>query len=138
MDPGPSNSQDVRFMDGVVDTNCDDMLHFPMGIGEEQSQWPPHTNAITYELRSPEGKVIHKAPALADTTRARRRDAPLEIGIGDQEEYFSDEGLNIPELDKVARVAMDITKEVEKENKILHDRQRPNVIHDLEGSDGGE
>ena len=85
MDPGPSNSQDVRFMDGVVDANCDDMLHFPMGIGEEQSLWPPHTNAITYELRSLEGEVIHEAPALAVTTRARRGDALLEVGIGDQE-----------------------------------------------------
>ena len=33
---------------------------------------------------------------------------------------------------------MDVTKEIEKENVILHDRQRPNVIHDLEGSDVGE
>ena len=121
-----------------MDANCDDMLPFPMSIGEEQSQWPPHTNAITYELRSLEGEVIHEAPALAVTTRARRGDAPLEVGIGDQEEYSSDEGLNIPELDKVARVARNVTKEIEKENAILHDRQRPNVIHDLEGSDVGE
>ena len=76
--------------------------------------------------------------ALAVIIRARRGDAPLEVGIGDQEEYSSDEGLNIPELDKVARVARNVTKEIEKENAILHDRQRPNVIHDLEGSDIGE
>jgi hypothetical protein len=32
MDPGPSNSQDVRFMDGVLEATCNDMLPLPMGI----------------------------------------------------------------------------------------------------------
>ena len=31
-----------------------------------------------------------------------------------------------------------VTKELEKENVILHDRERPFVVHDLEGSDMGE
>ena len=75
---------------------------------------------------------------MAVTTRAMRGDAPLEVGIEGQEEYYLDEGLNIPELDKVARVSRKVTKEIEKENVILHDRERPNVVHDLEGSDVGE
>ena len=86
-----------------MDAHCDDMLPLPMGIGEEQSQWPPHTNTITYELRSLDGEVIHEAPAMAVTTRAMREKTSLEVGIEGQEEYSSDEGLNISELDKVAR-----------------------------------
>ena len=34
-DPGPSNSQDVRFMDDVVESHHDDTLPLQMGIGEE-------------------------------------------------------------------------------------------------------
>ena len=137
-DPGPSNSQDVRFMDGVVDANCDDIFPLPMDIGEEQGRWPPHTNVITYELRSLDGEVIHEAPALVVITRAMRKNAPLEVEVESQEEYSSDEGFNIPELDKVARVARRVTKELEKGNVILHDRERHNVVHDLEGSNMGE
>ena len=37
-DPGPSNFQDVRFMDGVVESHHDDTLPFQMGIGEELGQ----------------------------------------------------------------------------------------------------
>ena len=80
-DPGSFNSQDVMFMDGVVDSYHDDIFPLQMGIGEEQSQWPPHTNAITYELRSLDGAVTHEAPALAVTTRAMREKTPLEIGV---------------------------------------------------------
>ena len=134
-DPGPSNSQDVRFMNDVVDAKCDDMYPLPMGIEEDQGQWSPYTNAITYELKDLENEVIHEAPALAVTIRARRGNAPLKVGIGDQEEYCSDEGFNIPKLDKVARVARRVTKELEKENVVLHDRERPSVVHDLEGCD---
>ena len=46
-DPGPSKSQDVRFMDGVVELHHDNTLHLQVEIGGEQGQWPPHTNAIT-------------------------------------------------------------------------------------------
>ena len=72
------------------------------------------------------------------TTRAMREKTPLEVGVEGGEEYSSDEGLDISELDKVARVARRVTKELEKENVILHDRERPNVVHDLEGSHMGE
>ena len=60
-DPGLSDSQNVRFMDGVMESHHDDTLHFQMGIREEKSQWPPHTNAITYELRSLDDEVTHEA-----------------------------------------------------------------------------
>ena len=48
-DPGPFNFQDVKFMDGVVESHHDDALLLQMKIEEEQGQWPLHTNAITYE-----------------------------------------------------------------------------------------
>ena len=135
-DPGLSNSQDVRFMDGVIESHHDDTLPLQMGIGEEQGQWPPHTNAITYELimRSLD-EVIHEAPTLAVTTRAMRGKTLLEVGVEGQEEYSSDEGRNLSELGRVARVARRATRKLEKENVILHDRERPNVIHDLDGSE---
>ena len=109
-----------------------------MGIGKEQGQWPSQTNAITYELKSLGDEVTHQAPALAVSTSAMRRKTPLEVGIEGQEEYSSDEGPNLSEFDKVARVARRATMELEKENVILHDRERPNVIHDLEGSEMGD
>jgi hypothetical protein len=97
-------------MDDVLEATCDDMLPLPMRIGEEQNQWPPHTNAITYELRKGKG-VVEETPALAVTTRARRGDAPLEVGIGEQGNYSSDEELNLSELERVAKRA---TKDVER------------------------
>ena len=104
-DPGPSNSQDVKYMDGVVESDHDDTLHLQMGIREDQGQWPPHTNAITYGLRSLDDEVIHEALALAVTTKAMRGKTPLEVGVEAHEEYILDEGPNISELDRVARVA---------------------------------
>ena len=133
-----SYSQDIRFIDGIMDAYCDDMLPLPMGTGEKQSQWSPHTNIITYEFRNIDGEVVHEAPALAVTTKAMRENTPLEVGVEGQEEYSSDEGLNLSELDKVACVARRVTKEIEKENMIFHDRERPNVVHDLEGSEMGK
>ena len=109
-----------------------------MGIGEDQGQWPLHINAITYELRSLDEEVIHEASALAVTTRAMRGKTPLEVGVEGQEEYSSDEGPNLSELDRVARIARRATRELEKENVIFHDRERPNVIHNLVGSNMGE
>ena len=125
-------------MDGVVESHHDDTLPLQMEIGEDQCQWPPHTNAITYELRSLDDEDTHEAPALAVTTRAMRGKTPLEIGVEGQEEYSSDEGPNLSELDRVARLARRATRELENKNMILYDRERPNVIHDLEGSEMGK
>ena len=38
-------------------------------------------------------------------------------------------------LDREVRVSRKATRELEKKNVILYDRERPNVIHDLEGSE---
>ena len=122
-------------MDGIMESHHDDTLPLQMGIGEKQGQWPSHTNAITYELRSLDDEVVHEAPALAVTTRTMREKSPLEVGVGDQEEYSSDEGLNLFKLDRVARVARRATRKLEKANVILYDGERPNVIYDLEGSE---
>ena len=95
---------------------------FPTQVAstEGQGQWPPHANSITYELRSFEGEVVHEAPALAVTTRAMKDNMPVEIEAEEENE---------------ARKA---TKALERKNEILQDRKRPNVIHDLDGSDVGE
>ena len=45
--------------------------------------------------------------------------------------YFSD-------LENIAREARKATKALERENEIVHDRERSNVVHDLDGSDVGE
>ena len=118
-----------------MESHHDDTLPLQMGIREEQGQWPPHSNAITYELRSLDDEVIHKASALAITTRAIREKTPLDVGVDGQEEYSSDEGPSLSELDRVAKVARKATRELEKEKVILRDMERPNVIHDLEGSE---
>ena len=64
-----------------------------------------------------------------------RRKTLLEVGVEGQEEYFLDEDPNLSELDRVARVARRATRELQKENVILHDRDRPNIIHDLDDSE---
>ena len=81
-------------------------------------------------MKSLDDEFTHEAPALAVTTRAMRENV--------QEEYSSDEGHNLSELDRVARIARRATRKLEEENVILQDRERPNVIHDLEGSMMGE
>ena len=55
-----------------------------------------------------------------------------------QDEYSSDEAPNLSILDRVAKVARRATRELERENVILHDRERSNIIHDSEGSEMGE
>ena len=76
-----SNSQVVKFMDGVVGSHHDGTLPLAMEIREERGKWPPHTNVITYVLRSLDDEVIYKAPALAVTTRAMREKTPVEVGV---------------------------------------------------------
>ena len=62
----------------------------------------------------------------------------MELEIKGQEEYFSNEAPNLSELDRVAKVARKATRELERENVILHDKERSNIIYDLEGSEMGE
>ena len=48
-DPSRFNSQDVRFIDGIVESHYDDILPFQMGIGEELCQWPSYNNVIIFD-----------------------------------------------------------------------------------------
>ena len=125
-------------MDGVVESHHDESFPFQTGVGEEQGQWPPQTNVITYELMSLDDEITHEAPALAVTTRAMRGNVQAEKDVKGQDEYSLDEGHNLLDLDRVARVARRATRELEKENVILQDMERPNVIHDLKGSETEE
>ena len=137
-DPGPSNSQGVRFMDGTVETHTDESFVFQVPSGEEHNQWPPNTNVITYELRRLDDGTTCEAPALAVTTRASGGNLQEDKDVEEQEEYSSDEAPHLSDLDSVARTARRATKALEVEIEILQNRERPNVIHDLEGSEMDE
>ena len=67
-DPGPSNSQDVRFMDSTVEPQLVEPFVPQAPPEEDQSKWPPTANVIIYELRSSDEETTHEAPALAVTT----------------------------------------------------------------------
>ena len=62
----------------------------------------------------------------------------MKKDVEGQEEYSLDEAPHLSYLERVARTARRATKALEVENEILQDRERPNVIHDLEGSEMGE
>jgi hypothetical protein len=136
-DPGSSNSQDVKFMDGLTDPHHDESILPQVALKEEQSQWPPHTNVMTYELRSVNDGVTHEAPVLAITTRTMRGNIQVEKDVELHEEYPSDEDHHLSDLERVAKTTRKATKDLEKDNGILQDRERPNVIHDLDGSEMG-
>ena len=80
---------------------------------------------------------MHEAPALAVTTRAMRGNIQAEKDVQGQEKYSS-EGPHLSKLERVARTAKGATKALERENEILCDRERQNVIHDLDSSEMGE
>ena len=134
----PSTSQDVRFMDVSTIPVALEVSPTQVNFTDGQGQCPPHANSISYELRSLEGEVVHEAPALAVTTRAMRGNVPIEVEEEEDEEnplgevpYFSD-------LENVAREARKTTKVLERKNEIVHNRERSNVVHDLDGSDVGD
>jgi hypothetical protein len=99
--PGLSYSQNVRFMDGVMEPHHDESIPFQMAVGDEQGQWLRHTNAITYE-----------GPALAVTTEAMQGNIQAEKDVEDQGEYSSHEGPNLSDIDRVVRVAKRATREL--------------------------
>jgi hypothetical protein len=84
-DPGPSNFQNVRFIDGVIEPHHDESLHFQMGVGDEQGQWPPNTNAITFVLRSLDYEVTLEAPTLAITTIPTRENMQAQKDVEGQD-----------------------------------------------------
>lgn len=63
---------------------------------------------------------------------------PLDNEVEGQEEDSSGEVPYFSDLEKVAIEARKASKALEEENEILKDRERPNVIYDLDGSDVGE
>jgi hypothetical protein len=89
-------------------------------------------------FRSLEDEVTHEVPTLAVTTRAMRGNAQAEKDKEGHEEYSSDEGPSLLDLDRVVRVARKTYRELETENMILQDRERPNIIYNLEDSEMGE
>ena len=105
---------------------------------EEENQWPPNANVITFELRRLDYGTICKAPALIVTTRAMRGNLQTKKDVEEQEEYSSDEAPHLSDLERIARTARIATKALEVENEILQDRERPNIVHNLEGSEMGE
>lgn len=69
----------------------------------EHKQWPLNANAVIYELRSLNDEATHEAPSLAFTTRAMRGNIQSEKDVEGHEEYFSDEGPHLSDLERVAR-----------------------------------
>ena len=125
-------------MDVIVELHSDEPFVPQVSLEEEQSQWPTTANVITYELRSLDGGTTHEASALAVTTGAMRGNIQPDNEMEEQEERSSDEAPQLSDLKKVARTARRVTKALEVGNEILQDRERPNIIHDLEGNEMGE
>ena len=106
--PSPSNTQDVRFMEG----NAEPQVNEPstsqaMPMDCQNQQWSPNANAITYQLRGVYDGTTCKEPAMAVTTRAMRDSAPSEDELDGQENYSSDDVVRpqFQELEKVANTA---------------------------------
>lgn len=135
---GPSTSQDVRFMDVSTNPVALGVPPTQMTSADGQGQCPPHANSISHELRSLEGEIVHEASALAVTTRAMRGNVPIEVEAEEDEENSLGDIPYFSELDNVVREASKVTKALERESEIIHDRHRSNVVHDLDGSDVGE
>lgn len=139
--PGLSNTQDVRFMEGNADPHANEpSTSQAMPMEGPSHHWSPHANAITYELRGVYEGTTHEEPALAVTTRAMKGSAPAEEELEGQENYSSDdvERPQFQDLEKVANAARQATKAWAQENEILDGKRRHNVIQDLEGSSMGQ
>ena len=63
---------------------------------------------------------------------------PIEVEEEEDEENPLGDVPYFLNLENVAREARKATKALEKENEIVHDRERSNVIHDLDGSNVGD
>ena len=124
-DPAPSNSQDVRFMDGSTTPQANEVLPTQVAPTKDQSQWPSHANAITYEFKSFHEEVVLENPGLAVTTRAMRGSMPLENDVEEQEQDPLGEVPHSSDLERVARQARKAIKALKRENETLQDRPRP-------------
>ena len=137
-DSGPSTSQDIRFMGVPTDPHLGEEALPQVAQGEEQNQWPPNANVITYELRGFDEEWRPQAPAFAVTTRAMRSNLQAEREMEGQEECSSDEASHFLDLEGIARTAWRTTEALERENVIIQDRERPPSVHEGEGSEMGE
>ena len=137
-DSGPSNSQDVRFMGMPTDPHPDEAFLLQVAPGEEQNQWPPNANMITYELRGFDEESKPQAPALAVTTRVMRGNLQAESEMEGQKECSSDEAPHLSDLERIARTARRTAKALERENEIQQDRERSPNGCDREASEMGE
>lgn len=86
-------------MDGITESQANESFPLQVTAREEQNRWPPHANAINYELRSVDDGATHEAPALAVTTRAMRGNIQVEKDVEGQEEYSSDEGPHLSDFE---------------------------------------
>ena len=77
--PGPTNTQDVRFMEGNAEPQTNDpSTSQAMPMECRNQQWTSNANAITYELRGGYEGTTCEELAMAVTTRAMRGSAPAE------------------------------------------------------------
>ena len=139
--PGPLNTQDVRFMEGNAGPQSNEPSTSQSILTECQNQqWFPNANAITYQLRELYDGTIGEEPAMAVTTRAMRGNAPIGDELGGHENSSSDdvERPQFHELGKVASAARQATRGVARENEILDEEREQPVIHDLDDSDIGQ
>ena len=126
---GPSTSQDVRF------TNASTIPTTLEVSTNGQGLYPSHANSISYALKGLKDKFMHEDPALAVTIRAMRGNAPLEVEGEEKKKNSLKEIHFYSDLENVPRKTRKTTKALERENEIVHEKERSNVVHDLDGSD---
>ena len=136
--PGPLNTQDVRFMEGNAGPQANESsTSQSMPMECQNQQWSPNANMNTYQLRDVYGGIICEEPAMAVTTRAMRGSAPIEDELDGQENHSSDnvERPQFQELGKVASMARQATRAVARENEILDEEGGQPLVQDLKDSD---
>ena len=121
-----------------TDPHPDEVTLLQVAHGEEQNQWPPNANLITYELRGFDEEFKPQAPTLAVTTRAMRGNLQAEREVEGQEEFSLNEAPNLSDLERIARTARRTAKALKRENEILQDRERPPSVHKGKASEMGE
>ena len=90
--PSPSNTHDVRFMEGNTEPQTiKPSTSEAMPMECQNQHWSPNTSAITYQLRGVYEGTICKEPVLAVTIRAIRNSAPAEDELDGQENHSSDD-----------------------------------------------
>lgn len=104
-EPGPSNSQGVRFMSAPEEFQHNKPFITNPTAGDGGIQWPSNANVITHELRGTEATVGLEATAMAVMRRAMRESQQVrKEGIG-QSKCSSEEPPNLSKLERVARAA---------------------------------